>query len=173
MLAQSNGTGYKAMLNQSMELANQSLGMAENRAQAPPAEAIGKMIANAYKLIMNLDMFLQTLTSANIFGETLKFNVDLFYRVNETTYIGVADTNDTFGPFCVALDQPRVFHLPQYKILVLIEVTNTTSISSNLASVQLPAKVIVIGLIKARVQGLYLVEAYSDTLENATQGPST
>jgi len=28
----------------------------------------------------------------------------------------------------------------------------------------------VVGLVKARVQGLYLIEAYSVTLENATQG---
>jgi len=160
LFAKGNDTGSLLMLNQSMKLANQSLSLAEDLSSGShgPARAVGEMIAKDDELIIKLDERLYAfISSQNIVGKVLELDVNLLYRVNETTYIGVARVvNDT---------TPHV-----HVIFVLIEITSSTKVSGNLTSAQLPAKAIVVGLVKARVQGLYLIEAYSVALENATQG---
>ena len=160
LFAKGNDTGSLLMLNQSMKLANQSLSLAENLSSSShgPARAVGKMIARADKLVIRLDERLYAfISSQNIIGKVLELDVVLLYRVNETTYIGVARVVNGTTP-----------HV--HVTFVLIELTNSTKVSGNLTSAQLPVKAIVVGLVKARVQGLYLVEAYSVTLENVTQG---
>ncbi|MCI4459944.1 MAG: hypothetical protein JHC13_03495 [Acidilobus sp.] len=160
LFAKGNDTGSLLMLNQSMRLANQSLGLAENLSSSShgPAKAVGEVIAKADKLVIKLDERLYAfISSQNIIGKVLELDVVLLYRVNETAYIGVARVVNGTTPHVHA-------------IFVLIEITNTTKVSGNLTSAQLPGKAIVVGLVKARVQGLYLVEAYAVTLENATQG---
>ncbi|AMD30667.1 hypothetical protein [Acidilobus sp. 7A] len=158
LFARGNDTGSLVMLNQSIVLANKSLGLAGNLSSSShgPARAVGHAIASADELVIKLDERLYAfISSQNIIGKVVELRAVLLYEVNSSAYIGIA----------------KVVNLSSHHVVfVLVEITGSTKVTGNLTASRLPVGAVTLGLVEGRVQGLYLVEAYSVTLENATQG---
>ncbi|MGC9071210.1 MAG: hypothetical protein ACP5HK_00720 [Acidilobus sp.] len=154
LFAKGNDTGSLEVLNQSISLANESLSLAENLSSSShgSARAVGRTIAKADNLTIRLDERLyELISSQSIIGKVLEFDALLLYRLNETTYIGIAKIVNNSGQ-----------HL--HAIFIMVSITASTKVVGNLTSAQLPVETTVIGLVKGRAEGLYIIVAENVTV---------